>query len=177
MGKLILGLFLGLLGPFGWIIAYFLHKSFKNSYDLDGAKSLKLGTLITGIGSTVLTLACVAIFFLLVGPQINQARGQGHLTACKANQKNIATALEMWAADHKGKYPKQLSDLIGGENGGYLKQIPTCPAAEKDTYSSSYKRSADGKKFDICCSGHNHEVMDVPADKPAFNSDMGIIEK
>ena len=83
----------------------------------------------------------------------------------------------MWASDYKGKYPKQLSDLVGGENGGYLKQIPTCPAAEENTYSASYKISADGKQFEIYCSGHKHKVMDVPPNKPAFNSETGLIEK
>ena len=177
-GGLIGGLLLGaIMPPVTWIIAYFLHKKYINDGDLSSAKGIKVGALISGICSLVLGLVAGGLFAAILVPNFTRARAQGQLTACKSNEKNIATGLEMWASDHKGKYPKQLSDLVGGENGGYLKQIPTCPAAEEDTYSASYKISADGKQFEIYCSGHNHKALDVPPNKPAFNSETGLIEK
>lgn len=177
-GSLLIGLVLGIiLPPIGWLIAFLMHKNYVKNSDFSRAKGIKIGTLISAVGSLVLGLIAAGLFAAIFVPNMNRARAQGQLTACKANQKNIGTALEMWASDHRGKYPKQLSDLTTGERGGYLRQIPTCPAAEEDTYSASYKRSADGKKFEICCSGENHKIMDVPPNKPAFNSEIGIIEK
>ena len=107
-----------------------------------------------------------------------RAEAQGHLTGCKSNLKNIATGLEMWQSDHNGQCPKELEDLVRGDGrGGYLPRIYTCPASGTDTYSASYKVSADGKGFDLCCSGENHAILDVPKDRPAYNSTTGLIEK
>ena len=109
--------------------------------------------------------------------EYEKAHAQGQLTACKSNLKNIATALEMWQSDHDGQCPENLSDVTAGPYGGYLKTIPVCPAAREDTYSDSYKRSADGKGFEICCRGEHHRLLGVPKNKPAFSSTSGLIEK
>ncbi|MDO5295367.1 MAG: hypothetical protein Q4F00_01830 [bacterium] len=110
--------------------------------------------------------------------EYEKAHAQGQLTACKSNLKNIGTALEMWQSDHDGKLPEKLSEVTtGGPYGGYLKVIPSCPAARGDSYSSSYKRSADGKNYEVYCSGHNHALLGIPKNRPGFTSEMGLIEK
>ena len=109
--------------------------------------------------------------------EYEKAHAQGQLTACKSNLKNIATALEMWQSDHDEQCPENLSDITSGPYGGYLKTIPTCPAAREDTYSASYKRSADGKGFEVYCSGEHHRILGVPKDKPGYDSVRGLIEK
>lgn len=103
---------------------------------------------------------------------------------CKSNLKNIGTALEMWSTDHEGKYPASLAELTPD----YLKYIPACPAAGKDTYSGTYSSFHDpaGRKFDgqdgvkdcyqFECAGHNHANLDVPANYPNYNGIRGIIE-
>lgn len=105
-------------------------------------------------------------------PNFIKARGQGQLTACKSNEKNIATALEMFASDNGGKYPADLKPLI---TGNYLRTIPTCPAASKDTYSESYVVQAKPDSFSFYCSGLNHSPM-LPANLPGYNAEMGLID-
>lgn len=103
-------------------------------------------------------------------PNFIKARGQGMLTACKSNQKNIATALEMYATDYSGAYPADLKPLVTGP---YLRLIPTCPAAGKDTYSETYQVRSSPDSFSFYCSGHNHGTL-VPAGFPQYNAETGL---
>lgn len=98
-------------------------------------------------------------------------RMQGRLTACKSNLKNLATGLEMWASDHAGRYPAALDLLLVGN---YLKSLPTCPAAGRNTYSPTYRRK--GKGFELSCGGcHHHDAgLDQP-DYPRWDSDQGLL--
>ena len=121
------------------------------------------------------------------------ARRRGQLTVCKSNCKNLATALEMYATDNAGCYPASLSMLTTN----YLRAIPECPTAGKETYSSSYKfevarRDKAGKVvsgrdyFEFCCSGDNHKeaftgmeggFSGSTQNLPACNSIKGVIER
>jgi len=74
------------------------------------------------------------------------------LTACKSNCKNLATALEMYSTDNKGLYPITLDPLI---TGNYLRLIPTCPAAGRDTYTD-YRTFKRRTSFRFSCVGNNH---------------------
>ena len=103
------------------------------------------------------------------------------LINCKSNLKNIATALEMWSTDHEGAYPKTLAELTPE----YLKYIPTCPAAGKDSYSDRYAafqaqadKTVNGEKLDYFfgCAGHHHANLDIPAEYPDYNSVRGLSE-
>lgn len=114
-----------------------------------------------------------ALTMPILAPNFMKARGQGQLTACKSNEKNIATALEMFASDNGGKYPADLKPLI---TGNYLRTIPTCPAASKDTYSESYVVQAKPDLFSFYCSGLNHSPM-LPANLPGYNAEMGLIDR
>lgn len=115
----------------------------------------------------------------------DRKRAQSQWSACKSNEKNIATGLEMYASDNAGYYPGDLSKLTSGN---YLKTIPTCYAANRDTYSGTYKFTAakrdakgmvvEGKDtFSFFCQGENHKGAEVPADLPAYDSDSGLKEK
>lgn len=89
-----------------------------------------------------------------------QARSRGQLTACKSNEKNIATGVEMWAADHKGAPPAKLAQLIPS----YLRTIPTCPNCQRDSYSATYK--VNGKKYSFFCNGAKGH--------PSYDSEQGL---
>jgi len=95
-------------------------------------------------------------------PQQSQLRG------CRANLKGLATALELYAADYPGEPGPPLSRLVPG----YLKNLPTCPAARSDTYSQV---EWAGTQFTLCCRGSHHAALQVPSDRPAFSSASGDI--
>jgi hypothetical protein len=104
--------------------------------------------------------------------------GGGQLTACKSNCKNLATALEMYASDFGGLYPQDMARLTSGN---YLKSIPTCPAAGKDTYSATYRYRSKPDNFSFFCAGDNHEKAYSGFDRPSinfpkYNGELGLID-
>jgi hypothetical protein len=130
------------------------------------------GLRYTNQGSAGIFGMIGAVSLPIVVPNFIKARGQGQLTACKSNEKNIATALEMYSTDNAGKYPTDLKPLISGK---YLRVIPTCPAASRDTYSESYQMTAAPDLFSFYCSGHNHGNL-LPAGYPQYNAETGLVD-
>lgn len=120
----------------------------------------------------------LAVLAMILTPNFLKARARGQLTACKSNCKNLATALEMWASDHKGRYPASLEMLI---DKNYLKTIPTCPGAGEDTYSRTYECSIKPDNFSFCCAGDNHRkaYSGFPAsskDFPKYSAVEGLMD-
>ncbi len=146
-------------------------KSHKPKADL-GALQVEAGGLrFTNRGLAGALGASVGLGAPLLIPNFIKARGQGQLTACKSNQKNLATALEMWSTDHSGHYPERLSEVVPD----YLRSLPTCPSAGKDTYSPSYSSGTSPDRFQFFCQGHHHSATD--ANYPQYTSEQGLIER
>lgn len=119
-----------------------------------------------------------AVLAMILTPNFLKAKNRGQLTACKSNCKNLATALEMWASDHNGRYPASM-EMLTSKN--YLKTIPTCPAAGLDTYSPTYECSIKPENFSFCCSGDNHRgsysgFKASSKDFPKYSAVEGLID-
>lgn len=95
-------------------------------------------------------------------------RAVGQYKVCQSNLKNIGTALEMWSTDHAETYPESLARLTPD----YLIRIPTCPAADRDTYGGAYRRTAKG--YAVLCAGSSHAAAGVAANLPAYDSERGL---
>jgi len=95
------------------------------------------------------------------------------LRGCESNLKNMGTALEMYSTDNNGKYPVSLAGITPN----YLIKIPSCPSAQKDTYSGSYKCSSRYDSYTIMCKGHNHSDTETPENYPRYDSTQGLSEK
>lgn len=121
----------------------------------------------------MIVIAIISILASILVPNFLRAREQAMYTACIANTKTLATALEMYATDHNSRYPKagSISKLIPS----YLKSLPLCPASGIETYSPSYKSRATPDKFTFYCSGDNHEGAGIPPNYPQYISDAGTI--
>ena len=127
----------------------------------------------------LLVVIVVPILFPLIVPNFIRCRCQSPLTACKSNLKNIGTAMEMYSTDWSGRYPRNLNILTPN----YLKTIPECPHAGRQTYRPDFGPSApfntEGFQdyYYIECTGRNHEDRDVPADYPKYDGISGLIER
>jgi len=90
---------------------------------------------------------------------------------CK-NLKNIATGLEMYAADHIGRYPTTLNELVPK----YMTRIPRGPAGEDYFYTAFRNKQPQDKydimKFVVACPD---EHKPGEAGYPRFESDQGIV--
>ena len=85
----------------------------------------------------------------------------------------------MFASDHQGKYPHgfhQLTPL-------YLKEIPSCLAAEEPSYiysaDSNTPRNPNGFTdfYHAYCSGEHHSDVGVLENYPQYDSIQGLIER
>ena len=131
-----------------------------------GLQFLVRWALILSSIFTVTVLVCTGLF---------SHPTPGRLTACKSNLKNVATALEMYSSDNAGHYPRRLEDLLPGK---YLRQLPTCPAAEKMTFTD-YQVSAKPDNYSFSCVGDNHRASyhrSAP-NYPSYSAFEGLVDK
>lgn len=75
----------------------------------------------------LIVLVITGLLFWIMSPSYFKARCSAQVTECKSNLKNMATALEMYAADNEKAYPANFDAICAG-NGNYLKCMPTCPS-------------------------------------------------
>jgi hypothetical protein len=100
-------------------------------------------------------------------------RAEGMISSCQSNLKNLATACEMYKVDHAGAYPPSMTPLTPD----YITTIPHCPAAKKDSYSSSYVLAKDKKSFSMGCHGSYHKAGGLPKNFPAYDSKRGFLKR
>ncbi len=104
-------------------------------------------------------------------PQSTYDDSRSPLEQCQFNIKNIATALEMWASDNRGRYPRSISEVAPH----YLKVIPTCPVAGRDTYQNTYRVSTSPDIYTFFCQGHHHKNEGLPENFPFYSSFSGML--
>ncbi len=122
---------------------------------------------VTNEGETHTTTVSAAL------ASLEKARAVGHMTACKSKQKTIASALEMWAMEHRGRYPENLAQLVPE----YLDVMINCTDVEgQDTYGPLYRVRRDPDHFVLQCTV-DHTGAEIGAGLPAYDSDFGLIEK
>lgn len=129
-----------------------------------------------GLGQVFATICtagpATSVMAAILVPNFMRAKQHGQATGCKSNLKNIGTALEMYSTDHSGRYPKSLGEL----SPNYLRTIPTCPAVERDTYSTSYQSAATPDAYTVFCSGANHTGVGIPPNFPRYDSNRGLMD-
>ena len=128
-------------------------------------------------GGIFFWIVAALIIMIVVLPFIitNYFRAKSHrdYAGCYSICKNIGTALEMYSTDNSGHYPKSLKQLVPK----YLLSIPPCPAAGKETYSSSYTSATYPDSYTFYCKGHYHSGVGVGQDKPDYSSTSGMTAK
>lgn len=92
---------------------------------------------------------------------------------CAANLVALADAVEMYRADDevRRELPEKLPDLVRGH---YLKAIPSCPAANADSYSAGYHCSRGGDTYRLVCSGEHHAAAGLRAGHPLLDPRWGL---
>jgi hypothetical protein len=103
----------------------------------------------------------------------------GHVRDCADNLKRLGAACERYSAHHQGAYPDRLEQLVPT----YLAELPRCPAASRDTYSSSFQTgpqaemNQEGQEdfYYICCQGDHHLGDALEPNSPGYSSLMGLL--
>lgn len=108
---------------------------------------------------------------ILVIPNFIRARAQPRMNGCESNLKNIGLACEMYSTDWQGRYPPNLGLLTPK----YLKTIPTCQQAGRDTYSDNYHSASVPDNYTFYCQGLHHAYIGVP-NYPRYTAVQGFVE-
>ncbi|MGV8124497.1 MAG: hypothetical protein AB2L14_32515 [Candidatus Xenobiia bacterium LiM19] len=100
-----------------------------------------------------------------------QDREVGRLMLCFANLKSISVALEMYAADKRGRYPDSLRKLMPQ----YLRTMPRYYSAKGEFgFNSAYRLANNGKSYVLTCNEGAFTGINVPAGYPRYTPEKGI---
>lgn len=102
-------------------------------------------------------LAFAVLSMLLFKGQYDETKS----SECVSNQKNLWTALVMYASDNHGAYPADLEPLI---QGNYLKIIPTCPTG------GQYLYAPQPDNFSLVCTRTHRAPRDL------YNPQEGLLD-
>ncbi len=74
---------------------------------------------LTGFTLTELAfvVVIVIIFIVLLTPFIHNIRARAKIIACEEDLQEIGLGLKLYASEHEGKFPSNLSELV---EGGYV---------------------------------------------------------
>lgn len=125
---------------------------------------LKGAACVAALAATLFTTSCTRPAGPAPVPEVKPTTPTQLLNACELNLKQMGTALQMYAGDAKGAYPTAL----GGLTPKYLTAIPTCPVAQKDTYTGGYATA--GSVFTVVCAGEYHTSAQVGPNFPQYTT-------
>lgn len=108
----------------------------------------------------MVVIAIVAILAAILTPVLMRARFKTYHSACVQNERNLATALELYSLENDQLFPDDLNSLMVPSGNPYIKFIETCPSTGT-SYTAGYTVDPDNKGYLITCPGA-HEVQ-LPA--------------
>lgn len=117
----------------------------------------------------MIVILIVGIIVSIMLPNIKRAYYRSKLAACQSNLRNIATLLQIYIGEN-GKYPDKLTDL----SPDYIRTLPTCPQAEKNSYTDGYQAASNPDNFTIQCQGNNHSQIGLDENQPRYNLNTGL---
>jgi hypothetical protein len=126
------------------------------------------GLLVIGLILGVL----LASFIVYKVADISKAKSKARLKICKDNLRIISGHINTFRID-MSRYPSNLKEFYPNN----FREMPLCPAAKRDTYSSSYKLDQSKESYVLYCSGHNHKDCGLKENFPQFYSGYDIVEK
>jgi len=132
----------------------------------------------------IIVVAIIAILASIIMPRFTQTRVNSKLEGCKANLKQIAIALEMYANENDGLY--QPNDFMAITNthplvvNKFLNRPPKCPGSPaSSTYSYGIDAYASGqhRTFLIYCYTNQggHADAGLGTNFPRYDSARGYV--
>ena len=129
----------------------------------------------------MVVIAIIAILAGILLPNFMHARAQSQTSACEANEKQIATAVEEYAVDHNGSYGSSgtvTSTLLGSI---YLSTTPRDPASGSQ-YSLNAAAGTYGSYQVADAGGHDTTTTNSLSGGPGtgsilYNQNSGPIAK
>ena len=111
----------------------------------------------------MIVIAIIAILAAILIPNFIRAREEAQYSACESNEKNIATALNMYSTDWNGSYPTPTGTVnaFGAAfTPNYMQTVPSCPTNNSDY--DYYVTNVNGNAFTIDQNGDAHTTVPAP---------------
>lgn len=121
----------------------------------------------------MIAVAILATLAAIMTPRFVRARYNAYLSACMANERNLATALEAYRVGNS-VYPAVLGTLV---TDGELSKLPLCPSAPGSGVYD-YEIASDFKDFTVSCKTgfHEFQLPLVVDGYPQYVNGMGVRE-
>ncbi len=103
---------------------------------------------------------------ILVGPRVS-CELHGDDGPCTEVCRRVRKEVDLFNSREK-RWPTSLEEMK------LPKELLACPSSES---LLSYSPGGIGDRFDFFCQGSNHTDLQLPADKPAYNSEIGLDER
>jgi len=119
----------------------------------------------------MIVIAIIAILAAILIPSFVRARAQSQLAACESNEKNMGTAVEMYANDNSGNYP---TAALGAAffTPTYMQSIPICPSNQS---GYAYSGTTGPAGYTVSQSGNPHSAISpLSTGFPEFSSRGGL---
>jgi prepilin-type N-terminal cleavage/methylation domain-containing protein len=128
-----------------------------------GTRSTRGFTLI----ELMIVIAIIAIIAAILIPNFIHARDESQTSACEANLKHLAVALEEYAVDNSGAYPPTGVMTAGFMSTTYIRSYP------QDPVSGAFYNFTNGSTADcpLVAGEAGFEVADVGGHNPLVSID------
>lgn len=122
----------------------------------------------------MIVIGIIGILAAILVPNMVRSKNQGRLSACKQNVRAMASAIESYATDNRGRYPSTLNRL----SPAFISALPTCPVTKSSSpYETGYESSTGPDNYTISCAGGNHTTVGLPANYPQYNAATGLSDR
>jgi prepilin-type N-terminal cleavage/methylation domain-containing protein len=126
----------------------------------------------------MIVIAVIAILAAILIPNFLHARAQSQTSTCEGNERQIASALEVYAVDHSGNYPASGpvdQNLFGGAGNPYMNATVHDPATPTMSYNymaipGPECNAAGSLKFEITDNGGHDPTTTVGIPNAAANA-------
>lgn len=132
-------------------------------------KKIKGLTLI----ELLITIAILGALMAILMPRFIRVQFQAQLKSCSANERGIATALEVYNANDLSKlYPTNLNKLVEQE------LIPDAMKCPSNAAEYGYELSSKNDDYTIFCNGiHHMQLPEVEEGFPKYRFNSGLMEQ
>ena len=96
-------------------------------------------------------MAIIGVLAAIMAPLFLRARFKTYHTACVQNERNIASALQLYSIENQDLFPTALDVLVTGGK-PVLASVPICPSNAVG-YDTSYSTQNDNKEYILACPG------------------------
>lgn len=104
----------------------------------------------------MVVIAIIGILAAILIPVMMRGRFKAYHTACVQNERNLATALQLYALENDQLYPPDLPTIAAPPR-PFIKHIESCPSTSV-SYATTYTVDTDFKGYLLTCPGA-HDVQ------------------